>query len=286
MNNIESKAAIWRERFKGLMKEKGYTQEAFLKEYKNRYGGGTQANISRWLRVGSKIIQNGTVKTIGFPSYENMLNIADFFGVTVGYLTGETDFETYDLEKTCQFIGIDEETCKAIKSIASGESIKPFGKFRANDFNAALKYLVTADNFPAFIKLVRQYIDNVYYQAYPVNHVDKVIEKIGNKRRSDLAMQYIDCLHLLDNEISETDNFNENNIKQSPELIQDIQMLEEAIDKNYDDEVRNEQMVKLSEYELQKKYFELINDIVSDNNLLSMHSERVIHRWEKDNQIE
>ena len=40
----------------------------------------------------------------------------------------------------------------------------------------------------------------------------------------------------------------------------------------------NSDPVKLSEYELQKKYFELINDIASDDNLLSMYSERVIHR--------
>lgn len=57
------------------MKEGNYTQKTFLKEYKEKYGGGTQANISRWLRVGNKI-ENG--KTIGFPSYETMLNLADF----------------------------------------------------------------------------------------------------------------------------------------------------------------------------------------------------------------
>ncbi len=56
MNNInEKKAEIWCTRFNQLMKEQGYTQKSFLKEYKNKYGGGTQANISRWLRVGNVI---------------------------------------------------------------------------------------------------------------------------------------------------------------------------------------------------------------------------------------
>ena len=37
------------------MKDKGYTQQTFLKEYKDKYKGGTQANVSRWLRVGNTI---------------------------------------------------------------------------------------------------------------------------------------------------------------------------------------------------------------------------------------
>ena len=41
MNNInEEKAEIWCTRFNQLMKEHGYTQKSFLKEYKNKYGGG------------------------------------------------------------------------------------------------------------------------------------------------------------------------------------------------------------------------------------------------------
>ena len=97
MNDIEhDKAQGWCNRLHKLMKEKNYTQKSFLKEYKEKYGGGTQANISRWLRVGSKI-ENG--KTIGFPSYETMSNLADFFGVSVGYLIGETDYESFEMEK-------------------------------------------------------------------------------------------------------------------------------------------------------------------------------------------
>ena len=108
MNDIEhDKAQCWCNRLHKLMKEKNYTQKSFLKEYKEKYGGGTQANISRWLRVGSKI-ENG--KTIGFPSYETMSNLADFFGVSVGYLIGETDYESFEMEKVCEFLGLEEET--------------------------------------------------------------------------------------------------------------------------------------------------------------------------------
>ena len=48
MNDIGTRrASIWCERFGKLMKENGYTQEAFLKEYRKKYGGGTQANKNR-----------------------------------------------------------------------------------------------------------------------------------------------------------------------------------------------------------------------------------------------
>lgn len=164
MNDIGTKrASIWCERFGKLMEENGYTQESFLKEYKKKYGGGTQANVSRWLGVGRMIKKDGTPKAIGFPSYENMLNIADFFDVTVGYLTGETDFETFEMEKACKQIGIDEDTGKAIKGIVTGESVEPFGKYEAKELRAVFKCLVTANSFPVLIKKVREYAENVYY---------------------------------------------------------------------------------------------------------------------------
>lgn len=180
MNDIGTKrASIWCERFGKLMEENGYTQESFLKEYKKKYGGGTQANVSRWLGVGRMIKKDGTPKAIGFPSYENMLNIADFFDVTVGYLTGETDFETFEMEKACKQIGIDEDTGKAIKGIVTGESVEPFGKYEAKELRAVFKCLVTANSFPVLIKKVREYAENVYYMKNPINYLEIAKQKIG-----------------------------------------------------------------------------------------------------------
>lgn len=51
-------------------------------------------DVSRWLNSGNK----ASAGTIGFPKYETMTMIADFFGVDVGYLTGETDETSFDLE--------------------------------------------------------------------------------------------------------------------------------------------------------------------------------------------
>lgn len=270
MNNIlEEKANIWCSRLNNLMKEKGYTQETFLKEYKSRYGGGTQAIVSRWLRVGSRIGKDSNAKTIGFPSYENMLNIADFFGVTIGYLTGETDFETFDMEKACQFIGIDEGTGIAIKAIVSGESISPFGKYESKECSAVIKYLFTAGSFPKLVKGIREYAENIYRQKHPHYHIAMAKKRI-NKDILDLAFQCLEYQCLYDDEYGKIDDFKENNVEPTEDLLEAIRLLNKAIDQDFDDEKRSEQMVKLSEYELQKIYFEVIKDIVSEEHLTDM----------------
>ena len=267
MNDIKQNAAkCWCCRLSKLMKEKKYTQKTFLKEYKEKYGGGTQANISRWLRVGSKVA-NG--KTIGFPSYETMLNLANFFGVSVGYLTGETDYESFEIEKTCEFMALDEETVKAIKGITSGESVNHFGNNEAKEYTAVFKYLVTARSFPIFIRKVREYADNVYHQKHPINHMDRAAEKI-RKGLFDLAFQCIDYQYISDDEYGEINDFKDNNVEPTEELLEAIRLLNKAQDDDDAEEGIREQNVKLSEYELQKIYFEVIKELVKEENLPDM----------------
>ena len=61
-----------------------------------------------------------------------------------------------------------------------------------------------------------------------------------------------------------------------------ISLLNIAIDRNYSEEISDDRNVKLSEYELQKMYFELINDIIVDEHL----SEMIIPRYEENNLIQ
>ncbi|MEA5003596.1 MAG: hypothetical protein VB081_08865 [Christensenella sp.] len=269
MNNmLRSRAKIWCDRLNQLMKENGYTQETFLKEYKSRYGRGTQANVSRWLRVGNAIQKNGVSKEIGFPSYENMLNIAGFFGVTVGYLTGETDFETFEIEKACQCLGIDEETGKALQNISYGKSIC-FGCYQIKEIGATLRYLVTSANFPRFISGLRECAENVYRKNHPINYIEKAEVKI-KKEHLELALQCLDYQQFYDEKYGETDDFKDNNVEPTEELLEAISLLNTAISQNYEDEVSSEQAVKLSEYELQKVYFELLRDVILEEHLAEM----------------
>lgn len=267
MNNIKSnRAKCWCSRLNKMMKERNYTQKTFLKEYKEKYGGGTQANISRWLRVGSKIA-NG--KTIGFPSYETMLNLADFFGVSVGYLTGETDYESFEMEKACEFLGLEEDGVKAIKGITSGECVNRFEKNMVHEYTSVLRYILTARSFNAFIKEAREYAESVYRQKHPISYMDRVAAKI----KKDVLEQAYQCMEyqcIADDECGVIDDFKENNIEPTEELLEAIKTLKAAQDSDYNEEQNREQRVKLSEYELQKIYFELIKELIKEEQLPDM----------------
>ena len=267
MNDIEyNRAQCWCSRLHKLMKEKNYTQKSFLKEYKEKYGGGTQANISRWLRVGSKI-ENG--KTIGFPSYETMSNLADFFGVSVGYLIGETDYESFEMEKVCKFLGLEEETVKAIKGITSGENMGIGANSMSSEYKSAFRYILTASSFPVFIKEAREYAENVYRLKHPIKYMDIVSAKM-RKDLFDLAVQCMDYQFISDDEYGRIDDFEENSVEPTEELLEAISILNDAQDKDYAQKCYIEQMVKLSEYELQKIYFEVIKELTKEEHLPDM----------------
>ena len=265
MNDI-NKAQCWCNRLYKLMKEKNYTQKSFLKEYKEKYGGGTQANISRWLRVGSKI-ENG--KTIGFPSYETMSNLADFFGVSVGYLIGETDYESFEMEKVCKFLGLEEETVKAIKGITSGENMGIGANSMCGEYKSAFRYILTASSFPVFIKEVREYAENVYRLKHPIKYMDIVSAKM-RKDLFDLAVKCMDYQYISDDKYGRIDDFEENSVEPTEELLEAIRILKDARDEDYAQKCHIEQMVKLSEYELQKIYFEVIKELTKEEHLSDM----------------
>lgn len=267
MNDIEyNRAQCWCSRLHKLMKEKNYTQKSFLKEYKEKYGGGTQANISRWLRVGSKI-ENG--KTIGFPSYETMSNLADFFGVSVGYLIGETDYGSFEMEKVCKFLGLEEETVKAIKGITFGENMGIGANSMSSEYKSAFRYILTASSFPVFIKEAREYAENVYRLKHPIKYMDIVSAKM-RKDLFDLAVQCMDYQFISDDEYGRIDDFEENSVEPTEELLEAISILNDAQDKDYAQKCYIEQMVKLSEYELQKIYFEVIKELTKEEHLPDM----------------
>lgn len=264
---FESVSKIWKERLTIAMKKKGYkTQDAFIKSYKTIDSNCTQATVSRWCRVGDKI---ESTNKIGFPKYESMKKVADFLDVSVGYLTGETDFETFEMEKSCNYLHIEETTGIAIRNISTGYSIEEFGKNSAPQYAATFKYLVTSKIFPLFIKQLKELSDIKYRLDHPINHLDLASKKI-NPDIIDLAYQCLDYKHDYDDEYGEIDDFKQNNIIPTPELLEAIKILNEAIDMNYFQAQELKQELELSEYRLSKTYFKLIEEITVDEHLSDM----------------
>lgn len=262
MKDINGYAAkCWCDRLAKLMKENGYTQMSFLKEYRAKYGGGTQANISRWLRVGNK---DGNGKTIGFPTYDTMLNLSDFFDVSVGYLTGETNYHTFEMEKVCEFMKLDEDTIGAIKYFTSGKmGSRSFDK-KSDECTALFKHLLIAKSFKSFFTELQEYVETYYDYNHTVHYMDQALKEIPEKIRS-LALQCIDYSYNCGKGI--IDDFSDNNVEVTEELLNAISSLKVARDKGYEEFIGCERNIKLSEYELNKIYFEIIKELVTEKNL-------------------
>ena len=161
------KSAIWNLRLKDLIKTNGYSQESFAdalnKKYDTKF---TQRVISRWTRVGSKENKRNGTKLIGFPDFDNMLRLSDFFTVDIGYLIGETDEDTFTLEKACAYLGLSGNAVKAITEID-----EPFGKYRDvwNNKKAALDVFLSAAGFNNFFDS----LFDLYQSSLPPYGMDK-----------------------------------------------------------------------------------------------------------------
>ena len=120
MNDIiQNRADTWNKRLRVLITEKEYSQQSFAKDFNKKYGTKcTQKDVSRWVNVGMRKEEinpktgEKETKIIGFPSYQNMICLADFFNVDVGFLTGETDYESFTAERTSNYLGLNQDSVK------------------------------------------------------------------------------------------------------------------------------------------------------------------------------
>lgn len=124
---FDTKAAKWYERVQACFKRykdseanKGgsrkVSQSELVRRLETRYPkepgrpNPTQVNISRWLNYG------GTGKReSSMPSMEVAIMLADFFGVDVGYLLGETDYHTFAMEDAVDYLGLSEHAVEHIR---------------------------------------------------------------------------------------------------------------------------------------------------------------------------
>ena len=58
----------------------------------------SQQNVAEYLGV-QRATYSGYERGIIVPPYEKIKKLADHYGVTVGYLMGETNFKTFDIDK-------------------------------------------------------------------------------------------------------------------------------------------------------------------------------------------
>lgn len=59
-----------------------------------------------------------------FPKWSDLVELADFFGKPIGYLIGETDCNTYELQDVADIVGLEGEAVTALKNITRGVSVE------------------------------------------------------------------------------------------------------------------------------------------------------------------
>ena len=233
----------WNQNLKLCLKSNGYTQETFAKAYKKQYGTGNQADVYRWLNVGNMSGSSG--KKIGFPSYDTMKRIADFFHVTVGYLTGETDYETFEMERACKYFGVSEKTGIVLKKITGSTHDCIEHGHQSDNYQRIIDAFFTSERFSEFIYDLRQ-LDDAYSE-------DTLIFKKMELRYGKKALDEVRRL-----QYSEIDYEHDPAAPKLPELQIEIwNALESADGECYENSFK----IKLAHYELRESFERLIDSL-------------------------
>lgn len=204
-SHIEKSERCWRERLKELLKQKGYKQTQFAKMLNERYGTNfTQPMVNDWLNVGSERERSGKRKILPFPSYSTMVLIAEFLNVDVGYLTGETDEETFTLEKACDFMQLTSDSINVIRKITDAYYSSNKNGFFSQERRKVLNTFLTAKRFEDLIYALID-LDEVHFQKNTeAVSIQELEEKLG-KDLFDTAVKNHDMTEFDDNTVDLTD---------------------------------------------------------------------------------
>ena len=254
ISNAEEAAKCWNKRLDETLKKRGYSQHKFKTELNERYGTNfTQAMISDWLHVGeSPRRSDGTERRIGFPVYTNMLIIADFLNVDVGYLTGETDMETFTVEKVSKYTNLSEEAINSVLKITGNERSCINWGYHSEKYKCVLNNLLTSSEFAEFVKALGD-MEDVYAEKKKTQQpLEALCEELGNEL-FDVACKYNgSCAEELEG------------LNLSEEEINAIILFDKVQDDCRSLYLKNEYDIKVCKYSVQEALTLLINRLYSD----------------------
>lgn len=247
MYDIKNKNYIdsWNNRLQEYLDKHDYSQAFFankLNEFCNYQTNFTQATVNNWLNVG--IDRSG--RKIGMPKYENMVLIAECLNVNVGYLTGETDMETFTNEKICEHIHLNENSVKTIIKITGSERSCLEWGHQSEKYQRILNNLLASRYFLDFINELSH-----LYDIY--NSRDKINEPL-NKIKKEFENESFDYALKIINE----NNYDEDIPEKTCEIVRSI---EKAIDDEYTLEQNYKYNLKLYRFTAIEAVIRLINDL-------------------------
>ena len=191
--NVEQ---IWNERVSKKMKELGWTQRDFINEYKKKFKTGSQSDVCKWVHIGEK--DSRSKKNRGFPEFETMRKIADILGVGIGYLIGETDYESFEMERVSMYLGLSSSAVNDIKRITSGAAIPPFYKYPDMQVTKALEVLLSSSFLVEYLKLLCGLVEIADDKNMQKNF-DSVLQKIPEDIKENVLALWYDAEDAINN---------------------------------------------------------------------------------------
>ena len=99
--------------------------------YERRYGEESQSSINTRYAEKRDLECKAIARRIShflkgdyFPKWSDLVELADFFGKPIGYLIGETDCDSYELQDVADIVGLEGEAVTALKSITRRMSVE------------------------------------------------------------------------------------------------------------------------------------------------------------------
>ena len=250
---LKRRMECWNARFRACWEGK-YTQDQLAKALNEKYQttSFTQKAINRLMHLGETGIgRDGRTKykgLKGFPEYETMLRIADFFNVDVGYLTGETDAESFTEEKASLYLGLSTAAIKTIKNATGNDHFLSTLMFVPTETVRRLfNDLLTAKQFPEFMEAMAE-LASIYDDPDKEKHLWEEAEKRFGK-------------DLLSQAFEHRDDTEEDNPNPSPELIEAIHAVNDIIDEGYATEQKNQFYHDVFRFRLLRIYNKLIDEL-------------------------
>lgn len=242
---------IWNTRFENRMNELGLSQRKFIRLYKEKFGTGSQADVSKWMHVGD--IDGKTKRKRGFPTFETMRNIADILGVSVGYLIGETDFESFEMERASKCVGLSETALIGIRNITSGKVIPPFYKYGDPQRNAALENLMTNSQLVEYLKGLCELAEAMNREQNPTDVFERAAKHIPEPYRDAAIALWADAEDAV-----------EKGVEPTPELWAFVKILDDAACEDMYQPDMSAREIRSAKYALQEIHMRMVDEMISD----------------------
>ena len=255
-NIAKTKEQIWNERFEAGIKKIG-SQRKFISIYKAKYGRGSQADVSKWMHVGD--VDGRTNKRRGFPTFETMRNIANVLGVSVGYLIGETDYETFDLERASKYLGLSSTSITAIRNITSGKAIPPFYKYPDEQRTAALEGFLENPMLVDYLKGICELAETISRKQKPKSCFEIAEKNIPEECREAAHALWRDSEEAIKEGVNPT-----------KELLAYVKFLDDAaIHELYQSETISRE-INAARYSLQEIHVKMMDQFVAPERLSNL----------------